>query len=187
MSSQSRASLKLSLLLLASLLLLTAPAQAQDFVWARAMGAGIAPGADSDVAFGVALDGSGNVHTVGVFRVPVDFDPGPGTFNLTSGSTFVSKLDSNGNFIWARGAAGVSGVALDGSGNVHTVASLHGTFDFDPGPGTFNLTSAGSTDIVVDSRLGPGDGRTEFRHLQTRQQRQLRLGPGDGRTEFRPR
>ena len=46
------------------------------------------------------------------------------------------------------------GVALDDSGNVHTVGSFSDTVDFDPGPGTFNLTSMGSTDIFV-SKLGP--------------------------------
>ena len=93
MSSQSTASLKWSRLVLASFLLQVVPAHGQNFVWARAMGAGIAPGADSDVAFGVALDDSGNVHTVGQFFRTADFDPGPSTFNLTSTGTdtFVSK------------------------------------------------------------------------------------------------
>src|SRR5439155_25456366 len=49
----------------------------------------------------VAVDGSGNIYTTGGFRGQADFDPGPGTYNLTStndptGSpsrdAFVSKL-----------------------------------------------------------------------------------------------
>ena len=100
-----------------------APVQAQGFIWARAMG-----GPSSfEAALGVALDGSGNVYTVGLFAGAADFDPGPGAFNLTSAGDvdiFVSKLDSAGNFVWARAMGGPSsdaalGVALDGSGNVY--------------------------------------------------------------------
>ena len=72
--------------------LLGEAAQAQSFVWARAMG-----GASNDEATDVALDGSGNVYTVGKFQGTADFDPGAGTFNLTSAGSndiFVSKLDS---------------------------------------------------------------------------------------------
>jgi hypothetical protein len=58
---------------------------------------------------------------------------------------------SNGAFIWQRqfsativtGAASVSSVALDGSGNVVVVGSFGGSVNF----GTGSLTSAGYTDI----------------------------------------
>jgi hypothetical protein len=67
---------------------------------------------------------------------------------------FVSKLDSDGNLVWARsfGSTGFDegwGVAVDGSGNVHTTGYFAGTVDFDPGAGTHNLTSAGSNDVFV--------------------------------------
>ena len=114
-----------------------------------------------DGASAVALDGSGNVYTGGSFSRTADFDPGAGTADLTSaggGDIFVSKLDSNGNFVWARRMGGMSsdwplGVALDGSGNVYTGGFFFGTADFDPGAGTANLTSAGLSDIFV-SKLG---------------------------------
>ena len=104
----------------------------------------------------MALDGSGNIYTVGWFEGIVDFDPGPLSFSLTSlgqDDFFVSKLDSAGNFIWARAMGGpdfdvASGIALDGSGNVYTVGRFEGTVDFDPGPDTFNLTSAGDANIT---------------------------------------
>jgi len=83
----------------------------------------------------------------------VDFDPGPGTFDLTaSGSqdAFISKLDRDGRFLWAgrfggtaETIAGASGsVALDAGGNVYIVGNFSGTTDFDPGTGTLNLTAA---------------------------------------------
>ena len=136
---------------------------AGNLIWARAMGG---PSSD-DAALGVALDGSGNVYTVGSFAGAADFDPGPGAFNLTSAgdsNIFVSKLDSAGNLIWARAMGGPSsldlalgGVALDGSGNVYTVGSFAGAADFDPGPGTFNLTSAGEEDIFVSKLDSAGN------------------------------
>ena len=125
---------------------------AGTLVWARQLG-----GTSLDAGFGVAVDGSGNVHTTGYFLGTADFDPGAGTSNLTSAGTtdvFVSKLDAAGTLVWARQLGGTSldagfGVAVDGSGNVHTTGYFLGTADFDPGAGTSNLTSAGTTDVFV--------------------------------------
>ncbi len=121
---------------------------AGNLAWAKQLG-----GTDGDVAFGVALDAGGNVYTVGHFEETADFDPGPGTFDLTSvgySDAFVSKLDSAGNFVWAKQLGGGSadhatGVALDAEGNVYIVGHFAGTADFDPGPDTFNMTAAGVT------------------------------------------
>ena len=62
-------------------------------------------GTGSDVGYSVAVDSSGNVYTTGKFKDTVDFDPGAGTANLTSNGgidVFVSKLDSSGNYVWAK-------------------------------------------------------------------------------------
>ena len=160
MSSQSRASLNWSLVVLASFLLQVVPAQGQNFVWAKQMG-----GVSVDRAWGAAVDGSGNVYTTGGFNGTADFDPGSGAFNLTSAGSldiFVSKLDSAGNFVWAKQMGGsrvdiAEGVALDGSGNVHTTGFFGGTADFDPGSGAFNLTAAGRDDIFVSKLDSAGN------------------------------
>ncbi len=134
---------------------------AGGFVWAKRMG-----GTEPDWGFGIAMDATGNVYTTGYFEGTVDFDPGPGTFNLTSASSwedvFVLKLDGAGNFVWAKrmGGTGVDAgwdIAVNGAGNVYTTGHFQGTTDFDPGPGTFNLTSAGSTDIFVSELDSAGD------------------------------
>ncbi len=131
-----------------------------NFLWAKALG-----GTSADYGLAIALDGSDNVYTTGYFQVTADFDPGTGTFNLTSaGGTdiFIFKLDGSGNFVWANRMGGTSGdygysIALDGSGNVYTTGYFQVTADFDPGTGTFNLTSAGSTEIFISKLEGSGN------------------------------
>ncbi|MBD2700192.1 SBBP repeat-containing protein [Spirosoma sp. BT702] len=117
---------------------------AGNLLWARRIG-----GPGSDAANSVVVDGSGNVYTTGHFSGTVDFDPGPGVFNLTAGGlegAFVSKLDAAGNLVWAKALAGngsVDGysIAVDGSGNVHTTGVFSYTTDFDPGPGVYSLSA----------------------------------------------
>ena len=60
-----------------------------------------------DHAVSTAVDNNGNVFFTGAFYGQnVDFDPGPSTFYLSSGSSstraaFLSKFDINGNLLWA--------------------------------------------------------------------------------------
>ena len=85
------------------------------------------PGDDKGDA--VTVDSPGNVYTIGYFGDTVDFDPGSGTANLTSNGgidVFVSKLDSSGNYVWAKSFGGSGNdfgndVAVDSSGNVYTI------------------------------------------------------------------
>ena len=121
---------------------------AGNLVWTRQLGNGI-----NNFPTSVATDGTESVYSVGMFSGTQDFDPGPGSFNLSSDGwdVFISKLDSAGGFIWAKKFGGTAsaedhahGVAVDGSGNVYTVGTFRYTADFDPGPGTFNLTNRGN-------------------------------------------
>ena len=100
-----------------------------NLVWAKQFG-----GTDAAKGLSIAVDSSGNVYTTGDFQGTVDFDPGAGTANLTSNGgrdVFVSKLDSSGNYLWAKSwGGGVDtglndddrgrSVAVDSSGNVYT-------------------------------------------------------------------
>jgi hypothetical protein len=123
-----------------------------NYLWAKRIG-----GSSADYAWSVAVDVSGNVYTTGEFLGTVDFDPGTGIVNLTSAGQndiFVLKLDASGNFVWARRSGSTShdyskSIATDASGNVYVAGSFQGTSDFDPGTGTFNMTTAGLTDIFV--------------------------------------
>jgi subtilisin-like proprotein convertase family protein len=102
-------------------------------------------------------DAAGNVYVAGGFTGTADFDPGPGTFQLTSaGSTdvYVAKYRPDGSLAWARQAGGATdegchGLAVDAAGNVTVAGAFSGTADFDPGPGTLSLSSAGGSDVFV--------------------------------------
>ncbi|MBK9358158.1 MAG: hypothetical protein IPN08_12305 [Bacteroidales bacterium] len=53
--------------------------------------------------------GYGNVYITGFFKGTGDFDPGEGNCYLTSAGEydiFINKLDTSGNFIWAKGLGG---------------------------------------------------------------------------------
>jgi hypothetical protein len=131
------------------------------FIWAKQIG-----GAFSNSGLSIALDESENVFTTGFFSGTVDFDPGPNVFNLTgTGSTdvFVSKLNSSGDFVWAKSFDGISSgargyaISIDHSGNVLTTGSFVGVVDFDPGPRTQNLTSSGIVDIFISKLDSAGN------------------------------
>ena len=71
-----------------------------------------------------------------------------GNLYLTGAGGYLSKLDPSGNVVFAilQQAAGVD---VDAAGNIFLAGSFNGTSDFDPGPGTYNLTSAGGGDFFV--------------------------------------
>ena len=130
------------------------------FIWAKSMG-----GTKWDFAYSIAIDGSGNVLTTGYFLFTADFDPGPGTYNLTpSGNfdVFISKLDASGNFMWADRIGGTDvdygfEIATDGAGNVYIAGEFKGTVDFDPGTDVNNLTSFGTYDIFISKLDAAGN------------------------------
>jgi len=118
-------------------------------------------------ASSLVLDALGNIYTTGFFIDTVDFDPGLGTYNLVGeyyGDAFICKLDAGGNFQWAKQLSGNGNevgatIALDASGNVYTSGVLNATADFDPGVGTYNLSSAGigNSDGYISKLNSSGD------------------------------
>jgi hypothetical protein len=133
---------------------------AGNLIWAKAMG-----GTSLDSPESIAVDALGNVYTTGFFRATVDFDPNLGTNNLTSAGIsdiFISKLDAAGNFVWAKAMGGTlsdigNALAIDGSGNVYTSGYFSNTTDFDPGAGTFNLTTIGNVDVFISKLDAAGN------------------------------
>lgn len=108
-----------------------------NFIWANAF-----KGPYANVySRSVSIDSMGGIYTTGSFQGTVDFDPGTGTYNLYSSreSGFVSRIDANGNFVWARtltdrsyciaqdkrGALYIGGQAIDG----HSITKLSSMSD----------------------------------------------------------
>lgn len=127
-------------------------AQAPTLDWARQF-----PGQMNGFGYHIINDAAGNVYSIGTFQGTVDFDPGPGVFNLTAAGghdIYISKLDTYGNFIWAgqMGGAGDDfghGITLDSSGNILATGYCTGAADFDPGPGVYTPPQAGWADMFV--------------------------------------
>ena len=127
-----------------------------NFLWVKSFGQ-----SNNDFGLGTALDSSGNVYITGYFQGTVDFDPGAGSSPLTSAGgidVFVLKLDSSGNFQWAKGFGGtgtdsVYEIVVDAAASVYTTGYFNSTVDFDPGSGTANLGPAGGGGDVFVSKL----------------------------------
>jgi hypothetical protein len=128
-----------------------------EFVWAKDMGGLLGSRSNS-----MAIDSDNNIYTTGYFEGTVDFDPGAGTANLTASGVsdaffdlFVSKINSNGEYLWAKAIGGATGsdegvgISTDSTGNVYTVGYFSESVDFDPGAGTTTLSSNGSNDNFV--------------------------------------
>lgn len=107
----------------------------------------------------INIDASNNIYLTGSFSQSNDFDPGVGTFNMsTSGAlqldVFLAKYTSAGAFSYAKqiGGTGVDigfGVQPDASGNVFLGGAFSATCDFNPAPGTNTIASNGGSDLFV--------------------------------------
>jgi hypothetical protein len=131
-----------------------------EFIWGKNFG-----GSDDDYSYAITSDANGNVYTTGEFYNSADFDPSASTVSLTAvdwGDVFVSKLDSLGNFIWARklGGSGFDqgkSISVDSNGDVITAGYFYGSADFDPGAGQAVLTSNGSGDAFISKLDSAGN------------------------------
>jgi hypothetical protein len=123
-----------------------------DLVWAKNTG-----GSGSDFGWRIFGDISGNIYVSGGFELTADFDPGVPVSNLTSAGNrdaYILKLDPVGNFVWATTMGAVlndegRGIYVDTNENVFTTGTFDNTPDFDPGAGTFTISSAGGNDAYV--------------------------------------
>jgi len=113
--------------------------------------------------YGVQTDTNGNVICTGGFLGALDFDPGAAIYTMSSlsvSNVFIVKLDSLGNFIWARSMGEnkkgdeAYSIAVDHSGNIYTTGVFADTADFDPGPNVFNLITTAYTNVFV-TKLDP--------------------------------
>lgn len=121
-----------------------------NFVWVKTIGSN-----GFDEGFDIKLDNNGNVYTTGYFSDTVDFDPSAGNYYITGVvDAFVLKLDTTGNFLWAKAMSGIDfnfgiSISIDKNGSVYTLGYFLLTVDFNPGLGIYNLTSNGDYDIFI--------------------------------------
>ncbi len=132
-----------------------------DFVWAKTI-------EDNEAVLpnSISLDNNGNIIIAGTFwGDTVDFDPGPGVYNIIApqnNKSFLLKLDPSGNFLWARMIGGLytvlgRNIEIDDSGNIYTTGSFWGTADFDPGVNTYNLTSFAGSEVFIQKLNSQGN------------------------------
>jgi hypothetical protein len=105
----------------------------------------------------LVLDSNKYVIVLGAFSGTVDFDPGPGVFNMTSISNndlYIAKYDTSGNFIWAKQLGGQQGLVeydlqIDKHGNLFILGLFTGPVDFDPGPGQHVIIPGNSPTFLL--------------------------------------
>jgi Secretion system C-terminal sorting domain/Beta-propeller repeat len=126
-------------------------------IWAKGFGGtytfGLTSSYNKATVSKLALDNLGAVIATGSFTTKIDFDPSTAFNNLYAGSKediFIVKLDSNGNYAWAKNYGNYSdydygrGIATDANNSVIATGIYTGIVDFDPSGTAFSLTSSGS-------------------------------------------
>ncbi len=124
--------------------------------WALTIG-----GTTDDIAYAIDTDADGNIYVAGSFSNDVDFDPGPGVYELSADGTidaFLCKYNPQGEFAWAVSWGGpwsnetdyAYDVEIDSSGGVYVIGEFEGTsVDFDPGSGEEMRDSNGAFDVFL--------------------------------------
>ncbi len=131
-----------------------------NFIWAKQM-----KGPNDDRGLSICTNINGDIFTTGVFQDSVDFDPSTSVFRLKSKGgfdVFISKLNSAGNFVWAKCVGSVNNdwgntCKADGIGNIYVFGDYNGTVDFDPNAGLANLTPLSGEERFILKLSDQGD------------------------------
>jgi hypothetical protein len=104
------------------------------YLWSTSMGDDF-----NDQGRGICTDTNGNIYSSGTVFGDVDFDPGPGVFEIKGIGQYdfyIQKLDPQGKFLWAKTIGNTvndyfGDISVDQSGNVYTTGKFigHGYFD----------------------------------------------------------
>lgn len=121
------------------------------FVWAKNTD-GTQASLGRSQSLGLTNDSNDNIYFTGTFNGSVNFNPsGTSSYlNSNSGNIYVCKLNSNGNFDWAKAIGGsyVSKIISDHNG-LYLTGWFQDTIDFDPDISSYNLISQGNQDIFI--------------------------------------
>jgi hypothetical protein len=105
----------------------------------------------------IDVDQAGNIFAVGEFTRNLDFDPGPGVFNLQVvgfADIFLWALAPDGSFRFAkafgdRSLETANDIDVNSAGDIVISGFLWGNGDMDPGTGHYPFTTSGLSDIFV--------------------------------------
>ena len=110
----------------------------------------------------IAVDDNGNAYITGSFIGTAGFEALSGNIPIESvglKDIFVAKYDPAGSLQWGFGIGGIAGgpgvddegvaIEVTETGLVYVTGFFQGTADFDPGTGTFELTSTGFRDAFI--------------------------------------
>jgi hypothetical protein len=130
------------------------------FIWARGMG-----GTGNETDASVACDAQNNVYTTGSFQGTADFDPDTALYQITSAGQldiFITKFNSDGHLIWVKVIGGPlnnfsTSIAADDAADIYVAGHFYGTADFDPGPDSLMMTSAGIGDLFLEKLDSSGN------------------------------
>lgn len=129
-----------------------------NFKWVRSQGGGL-----FDIANSIALDITGNVYVVGVFK-SANFEsqgnPVPPFIAMGAEDIFFAKYDTAGVFKWSNPVGGsgrdiAKGIAVDKSGNAYLTGSFQGSVDFDPGTAINLSVGLGTQDAIFYAKYDP--------------------------------
>ncbi len=126
---------------------------------------------DGDYLLGITWDGisedlglspDGSIFICGYFSGNVDLDPGSEKAQFTADElydAYISKLDYNGNFLWAQTwsggrESGAYALDVDEHGNVYSCGYFGGPLDIEPGPFESDNTAKGDRDALI-CKLNP--------------------------------
>lgn len=117
-----------------------------NWLWARKAG-----GSSADKGYDIAVDDAGNSYVTGACR-----SGWFGSINITTSGidAFAAKLDTNGNFLWAKKGGGAStdeanGIALDALGNSY----ITGYFTRNATFGTTVLNNVSDSNDIFVAKL----------------------------------
>ncbi|RLD41314.1 MAG: hypothetical protein DRI86_13620 [Bacteroidetes bacterium] len=129
-----------------------------NFLWAKSYGYVPSYGYRENNPTSLATDTFGNVYSTGYFSDSTDLDPGldtlmfftyspPSPYSFTAYGSYIQKLNTNGELLWAGVLQGNQGYSIafdifvDNAENIFVAGSYADTVDFDPGVGVQNRTS----------------------------------------------
>jgi gliding motility-associated-like protein len=119
-----------------------------NFIWAKSFRAYTYQLSDRYITNNLVVDSTGNIYCSGLFRNQVDFDPGVGVYNLNSAifpklTSYILKLNTNGNFVWANAYPGIfiQAITLHDKNNLFFSGNFEETVNFAAQPDSFNVTT----------------------------------------------